>query len=288
MKLPLVDEIREARRLAEEAHLATMHLHRIDHALTSVDVMERQVRLRPTLEGRIPGDDVLEVLVDSWPQLSDLASHAPRPGEPVPQQLVTRRAQLELARQVLRPLAAEAQARGAELHQMQHDQRHSLEDPRYAADVAELAEIGAERDRLALEMTPLNNRLALVEPAQGLLDTFVARLDRSQLQGDREDPQGHLAWRAVHLARSFVESFHDVLERLHLEVPIPEAPEVPAHPSADAALCAAAWAEVERARAQLEELQTILGEEGANLRRTRDAQQQRHEELTQRILERMG
>lgn len=288
MKLPLVDEIREARRLAEEAHQAAMQLHRIESALTSIDVMEQQVRLRPTLEAPIPAQETVNELAERWPQLSDLASHGGRAGEPLLHQLAARRAQLELALQVLRPLAQEAHERAQRLHALQHEQRHLLEDARYTDDVVELSDLGLERDRLALELTPLNSRLTLIEPACGMLDSFVDRLSRQAIQGDEGDPHGIYAWRAVHLARTFVESFHTVLQHLELEIPVPEPPEIPLAPNADEEAIAGCWAEVERVRQVLTELRGILTREGEALRRERDTRQLRHEELTRLILERMG
>lgn len=288
MKLPLVDEIREARRSAEEAHLAAMHVHRVQAGLISIGVMEQQLQVRPDLPAKMPADEVIELLSESWPQLADLGSHTGRPSDSLLHQLSVRRSQLELAIQVLRPLAAASDARSRELHALQHEQRHLLEDGRFADQIVRLGELGTERDRLAVEMTPFDSRLAMVEPALGMLASFVDRLSRDETQGTREDPHGHLAWRAMHLARSFVESFHAVLDHLHLEVQVPELPEIPPAPSADPAEQQRSWAEVERVRAVLAELRAILGSQGAALRLERDARKQRHETLTRSILERMG
>lgn len=288
MKLPLVDEIREARRAAEESHLAAMHLHRVQAALTSIDVTEKQLHLRADLAARVPGDDVVDLLSEHWPQLADLASHGGRPADPLLHQLAARRGQLELALQVLRPLAADADGRARDLHALQHRQRHLLEDARYADDVVELGDLGLERDRLAVEMTPIDSRLAMVQPALGMLDIFVDKLSPEATRGDRPDPNGLLAWRAVHLAHSFVDSFQSVLAHLQLDVPVPEPPDLPSAPDPDPVAQERIWAEVERVRAVLAELRAILAQEGETLGRARDTRKQRHEELTRLILERMG
>lgn len=286
MKLPLVDEIREARRLAEESHLASMHVLRIESALTSIGVTEQQVRLRPDLPARVPGDEVIELLAEHWAQLSDLGSSAIRTTEPVLHQFAVRRAQLDLARQVLRPIANEGTDRGRRLHELQHAQRHALEDAEWSDDVAELSDYGLERDRLAVEMTPLDARLAMVDPARAMLDTFVAtlRVERDQ----PSDPAGHRAWRAAHLARTFVDSFQNVLRHLQLEVSVPDPPPVPAAPSADPAAQSLLWADVDQVRRLLGELGGILAREGQALRAERDAKKLRHEALTRIIVERMG
>lgn len=287
MKLPLVEEVRDARARAEESSRAAMQLHRIASALTSVHIVEQQVAQRPSLDVVPPGAELVEELAEAWPQLEDLAGSGPRTSEHMAQQLAGRRAQLQLARQVLRPIANDAQARSNALHALQLQQRELIDTPEFASEVAELAAMGQERDQLATEIGPINTRLAMVEPARGLLRTFVQRLrDEEREHGGAEDPGGVLAWRTAYVAHNLVDGLGEVLEQVQMDVPLPVAPDVPARP--DPADAERLWGEIASVRAVLGELSEALEAEGAKLDATRDDKQGRHDALTRQILERMG
>jgi hypothetical protein len=287
MKLPFVDEVRDARQATEESATAMGQVHKIGALLTSLDVIERQLGVRPDITADLPGADLIEEVAEGWSALADLTSSSPRPDEQLAMAIATRRSQLHLALQVLRPLADESTARGQALHAFQHQQRHALQAATYAGAVRELADLGGERDRLAATIQPLNQRLAMVDPALAVLRRFVDRLlEEHTTSGDLADPHGIRSWRAGQLATNLITGLGAVIAAVELDIPLPNPPELPEEPNPTRSK--GIWVEVHRVQGQLAELHAILEEEGSTLRADRDAQQERHEQVTRSILDRMG
>lgn len=286
MQLPLVEEIREARRRSQEAHDAHMHLGRVDNTLQMIGFVEAQLSAQPAFEEvPLPGDDLVEQLAERWPALTDLAAGGPRPGQTVTTRLQLRRGQLEAAQQQLRPLAQEAPRRAQQLSGLQHEQRHLLEDPRWGEAVAELTGWNAEREATMQRLQPLNVQLSALRPAAQVVASFRERLaEHAYIVEDGADAQQ--AWLAAVITRSLVESLNQAFATLEVGVTLPPSPEVPSEPAqADIArlreqVSVAADA-LDRVGSTLDERTAVIGADAAAL-------QERYEQLTRQIVDRMG
>jgi hypothetical protein len=289
LKLPFADEIREARAVAEEAARAMVDVARVEAAVASVGVYEHQLRLRPELPlDPFPGDQLVHELAERWPALADLASAIPRSSESSLSRLNGRRDQLEAARRELRPIAAEAEARGLRLHGLQHSQRHALESPRWNETVAELGLLGADRERLAGELRPLEQRLSALRPIRSVLTPLAQRVRGELANRSGEDPHGFTAWRSGHVARAILESLARIMAPVALELPLPPPPAVTDRPDADPEVREAIWWDVEGIADRLKELSDALDLEADALERRCGILAAQAEEIRSRILERTG
>ncbi len=289
MRLPFADEIRVARRAAEEASRAATDLVRIGSAQMSVGVFQGQLRFRPDLElDPLPGEPLVQALAESWPVLADLGSSTPRSAESTPLRLQVRGQQLESARQALRQLASEAHQLASELHELEHRQRHALEEPRWAAAAAELGRLIADRDEVMRDLRPTEQRAAMLRPMAAVVDPFLFRLREELAARDQPDPRGFVAWRAVTLARSILEALAAVLTPIHMEIPVPPPPPRPGEPDPDPEVRATLWWDVEGICDRLGELSETIASEATRLEEQRQQLAQRLDELTRGILERTG
>ncbi len=289
MKLPFVDEIRDARARADDARRAAGHLGRIDGCIQALGMLERHHQLHAELPDQpLPGEDLIQEIADSWPALADLPSATPRAGEPVSLRLQARRAQLEMARATLKFRSTEAAEHGRVLHELQHRQHDALEEPRWADATRELASLRTARDAVAAELQPIDHRVAVLRPVRGVVDPLAARL-RAEL-AHREDPdlQGLAPWRALHLARAILESVAGALPPSAGSVPLPPAPSLPAAPSRDPAVNATLWWDVEGVSERLDELTIALAEDATRLAADHQRLLARLDELDRSILERTG
>ncbi|MBT3218695.1 MAG: hypothetical protein HN348_06355 [Proteobacteria bacterium] len=285
-QLPLVEEIREARRLSEEAHQAQLHIARIDAGLQSIAIVAQQHASHPTIQPPCPAGELVAELADFWPQFKSLADAGPRPSHVYHLQLTKRRSQLELCRQVLAPLTHDAQQRAQVLAELQHRQRHELEDPKWAKAVAELGKMGQERDKLVKKLTPLQQRIALTSPAAEMLSAFIDRLDGELETKNGPDERGRQSWRAVSMAKSMLATLDSLLGQLQLEIALPKVPTIPAIP--DPVVNEQLWQEVIRTRRELADLNQIVGQEARTLILQADECTQRFEEITEWLKEQMG
>lgn len=285
-QLPLVEEIREARRLSEEAHQAQLHIARVDAGLQSIAIVAQQHASHPRIQPPCPAAELVVEIADVWPQFNSLADAGPRPDDSYTTQLAKRRSQLKLCQQMLSPLTHDAQRRAQVLAELQHRQRHELEAPKWAEEVARLGKMGQERDKLVRDLTPLKQRIALTNPAAEMLSAFVARLDGEIEAQDKPDDNGRQAWRAASMAKSIISTLATLLVRLQLEIAIPEPPTLPEKP--DPSANQQLWQEVIRTRRELADLHQIVGKEAKALIRQADECTRRFEELTNLLKERMG
>jgi len=282
MDLPLVDQVREARRLAEEARDAVAHSRSIQVALSYVDAAATSADAG--IDTEVPDDGLIAALSERWPQLADLAVAGPRPTQPLREQLRLRRLQFEAARQVLAPIVSDAARRGEAMAALQHEQHHLLEDPRYAEAVAELVALGAERDTVRAALTPLASRAPAFEICARVIGVFVDRLDWA-LENELPQP-GVTAYRAGLTCHAALEALPSVLAQYKLDYQAPSLIAVPDAP--DPAGAAELLAAVRRARDELHALrETFLAEHApvaAELKRV----QAQYDDLTQQIVDRMG
>ncbi|MBW2254089.1 MAG: hypothetical protein JRI25_05755 [Deltaproteobacteria bacterium] len=284
MDLPMVDEIRETRRIAMEATDAAVHLSRVRGILNTLAMLDRKLTAQPNAEFPLPGDDVVEELSERWTSLSDLTAAGPRPTQSIREQLRFRRQQMEAAQQLLAPLARRQNALAEELHELQHKQRDLMEDPKYAEAAADLAKLATERDQVARELQPLDQRVNTVASLQKLAVTFLGRIDDA-IATTGAHP-GIAAFRAAAVAGSLVEALQRVRDQLQVDVPVPSPLEVPAEP--DPAREEEMFAEVARLRAGLVEAIEALEADIMAHKDDMDALRERFDKVNQRLFDRMG
>ncbi len=285
MDLPLVEEIREARRLADEAQSAAIFQQRIHNALTAVAVVQRQLASLPSEAGvAIPADELIDALAEQWRQLSDLPAAGPRAMHSVAERLRMRRMQLEAADQLISPIARESEARSHHLAHLQQAQQQALADPKFASAVAELQRVGVERERTRVQLEPLKMKMQAIDPSTRVVRSFVEHLDQV-IASDMPIP-GAAAWRAGVVARDLAAAVDGLLHELHFEVSHPVPPTIPDAPSvedADATMAAAI-----QTRDALTELLAALEGEHAQLSVAMTSLQERYDGLTQQIVDRLG
>ncbi len=287
MKLPLADEIREIRRRVIDSQDATLHVARVRAALASLDVLERHAGQRPELGRDLPGEEALREVAERWPQLADLPSSDPSSGAPPAERLAARRAQLQLARQTLLPLANDIGTLSHEMQRLQHLQQHHLESPQYADLAREIAELSAERDRLSHQTQPLQQRQGVLDPTLRTLDNFLQRIDEAvAATRAEEDPRGLLAWRTAFLVDTLVRSLDSLLREVDLEVPFPEP--IGAGPEPDPQAAPALWSAIEHTRSVLGELSIALRTLCDEIDREVEVKVREAHRINALMLERMG
>jgi len=286
-RLPLAEEIREARDDHDESVTARRHLQRVATTLDAVTTVERQHAKSHRAEGHLPGEALVTELSETWPLLGDLPSAGPRATSPFPQQLQARRTQLNLGRQVLRPIAKQLGDRLEALHTLQQDQRRQLSDPGYARVLQEIQALNAEREAVIQEFQPLKQRLGIVEPTLTLLDNFIASLSADEKAGKAgSDPAGAVAWRTAYVARTFMESVEDVLNSVDFGVPVPEIAAIPTQP--DPQTADARWSQVAKALVDMAALRQAIDMRAKAMTATAAAAWERYEEISAKILELTG
>ncbi len=286
MNLPLVEEIREARRLAEEATDASMQLIGIGVALQTIAMIETQMARTADPGIPVPGDDVVDGLAERWPSLGDLPAMMPPPNAPYLARLQARRSQLDGARKVLKPVAEDQSAHAQRLARLQHEQRHILGAPQYAVEMAALSEVAKAREGLARDLEPMNRLIQTVTPAIGVILGFEARLGETLHASRSEDPGGHGVWRAAHIAYGLLQGLAATLNPLELGIRIPSVPPPPSEPDAASAevLHDRLAGTVQVVRALREDMER----EVARVRRESSELTETYERLTRKIVDRMG
>lgn len=230
MKLPFSDEIREAREAVARSQEALRVDQRLKAARTAMAIVTAQFARRLPVPPELPGDDLIEELAAAFPELADLPSVL-TPSASVDIRLLQRTQQIELAASMLAPLVEVAEADAERLHGLQHRQHHALEGPEWADAVAELAELGARRDEVALEMAPLRHQLALIGPVTEMLLGFCPQLEGElALAATTEDPNGVTAWRTAVMAHNQLVGLASVIAQLGLVVQLPVEPAIPDQP----------------------------------------------------------
>lgn len=286
MDLPLVEEIRKARRLSEESRDATVHLQKVNVALTSVGIIEAQLS-RGMVPDALPGEEILDELVDRWSQLADLHASDLSPRAPYTERLAARKRQLQQAWTELKPLMDQSEYRAHHLGHLQEEQRELLKDPRWAQATAELHALGVEREQYARAIGPLRQRLSLVGPASTVVRSFQQRIESELRQLEMiSDPTGLTAWRALAVTEGMITGVADTLQNLGLEIPVPEPPRLPADRSeleADTV-----HTEVQHALTEISKLLDALDGQRVVLEAEERQVSVQLDTLTQAIVDRMG
>ncbi|MFK7929067.1 MAG: hypothetical protein AB8H79_12815 [Myxococcota bacterium] len=140
--LPLRDEIREARKVAERAEKATWLLHRADAVLQEI-----AGRLQHPHAGTDtpPGEDIVEEAADGFVELRTLPDLSPSPGTDRLEALRARKTQLTMVQQTLASVAAQHNALSRAVHTLQRQQSEALKADKYEEVRAALAKHSDDR-----------------------------------------------------------------------------------------------------------------------------------------------
>jgi hypothetical protein len=182
MKLPLYEEVREARRLAEEADAATRLHHEAGPTLIALSVLGRRLEAGDRSDPELPGDALIEAAIERFPHLAPLRDIAPRPDARPTERLGARRQQLLALQQMLAPIASQQETRAHRIHQLQHQQHHYLLAPEFAELRAGIEARNEERHQLQLKLGDLRNRASALGPIQHDLEQYLP--DEADLLAD--------------------------------------------------------------------------------------------------------
>lgn len=182
MKLPLSDEVRKARRLAEEAADATGFHLEAGGLLTTLSVLRQTVELGADLERDLPGSELIEKALARFPFLEPVRNAEPEPSAGDLERLTGRIQQIRALQTMLTPYASAQEERSAALHELQHRQHHELIKPEFAEIHEQIHERGEIRKREHLRIADLRHRLATLSPINATLQrfapAFVSELER--------------------------------------------------------------------------------------------------------------
>lgn len=285
--LPLYEEIAQARRLAEEANAATLALRHLASVSQSLSILQSTSQTKTGWSAPLPGEDLIRELSEAWPALAGLRQSDPSSLSTFSAQLAGREAQLGLAKQVLEAIAGELAVRNNTLARLQAEQQVRLADPIWADEVDRLGEIGIDRDRAARELAPLNQRLAMVEPAMTVLRSFLTAIRNEVEKGtEREDVSAVHAWRTATIAQRLLDALESLVAHVRLEIPFPDPLDIDPSPIAERRLHY--WREVGRVSSELTALLKVLRSEGGKLRSDATRLNSEYEALTKQILDQMG
>lgn len=262
-QLPLADEIREARRLCDEAQAAHAHLLRLQALMTSLRLLESDAVRDPDLAVDVPGDDVLDSLRETWPQLRDLREP---PTHNTLELIRSRKLVAQSASHLLQPFHADSNARHAALHHLQQQQQLQVQGPEHAELVAEVRRLQARRETVEAELRFSRQRLETLDPLCALVRRVLQ--DTERLAGEAEGPGVLEA--VIQVVAMQLDALRSYFQAQGLSVRLPAAP------TSREDLAAIA----DRLRRMLDE----LGEEEGPLRARIDALDTEYRALTEKVL----
>ncbi len=282
-ELPLVNEIRDARRRIEEASPAGDHLQLVESSRMALSILERHHQRQPDLDfGTLPGDDILPPIAERWTHLADMAL-VDQTGD-INQRLLARRSQLDGLADALRPLSKDERLYSSQLHELRHEQHELLKSPKYAEQMAEVARIAGLRDELYAELAPKQGRLAGVAPSRHMIETFqqqLAWIDTAVL-----DERGVTGWRAATIASSLLEVVQSCLAETGFSLPVPSPGVLPETPDPKQAEYWLQWTKDQRTEIML--LGEALNGQSMALQAEVDALDEQMRQLNQRLVEYLG
>ena len=280
-RLPLYDEVREARARSVEANAAAAHLREVEGTTVSIGLLLAQANRHSELENEVPGDELVVALAERWPALSDLASEGPRSTQTYAQRLLARDAQLYAARRTLAPLASEAEHLHHELHHAVNHQAIAMERDGLTEAIAELGAINEQRVAVSQELVSVSTRASRLQPAFSMLDTFVDKLvKQTEKAADGSVLQATLA---LHLAASLARTTQLAFDELDLDANLPTAPETPSEIDIDEAM-----REAKRVTVQFVELRELVTKLYADLTAQEQELRSKSDALARSIIERTG
>jgi len=282
--LPLVEEIRSARAECDEAHVAMGFASQVDAALMSISVLRDQLAYKPDIQVVIPGAALLESVATAFDALAHLTAEQPAADLDFPRRLAVRQGKLEVARSFLKPIANDGQRRAGVLHGLQHDQRHRLEAPQWSQEVTHLGALGQERTELAAALAPVDQQVAMLQPARDVLASWTDRLAEAASAVGSDDRVN--AWKAAQMAAGLIRGLGTLVAQANLEIELPPVPDLPARP--DEALHADLIASVNQALQQLADLASILDAHHRDVAAEQTRLRTRHDAVIAEIVEHMG
>lgn len=284
MQLPLVAQIREARRLAEEANAAYRDFNMLGSTLTTIDLLELRLARIPAMQTDVPGLAHVAEVAARWPELAWMISQIPGENTAYGVALQRQRALVEAARAHLKELADTSEERNHRLAHLQEDQQEALAAPQYADAVEELRAIGAEREVVAHAIGPVRQRHSLVEPVRQVTERLRGELARevATLAGE-DDSRGIYRARAVHMMETVLDALTSMMSQQNLQIRVPQMPALGADAPRQAILSAASAVD-----AELHEILVDFSTLGERLAREESEVSARLERLTQALLERLG
>ena len=282
-ELPLVSEIRDARRRLDEVTPARDHLQLVESARMALAILERHHQKQPDLDfGTLPGDDILLPVAERWTHLADMAQVDPTGS--ITQRMLARRIQLDGLADALRPLEKDQRLYGSQLHELRHEQHNELKDPKYAEQMAEVARIAGLRDELYAEINPKQGRLAGVAPSRHMIETFqqqLAWIDTAVL-----DEHGVTGWRAAMVASSLLEVVQSCLAETGFALPVPSPGKLPDAPDPEQAEYWLEWTKDQRT--EIRHLGEALNGQAIALQAEVDAINEKMRQLNQRLVDYLG
>jgi hypothetical protein len=280
MEVPLLQEIREARSLSEQASAAQSDLTQIGSVLQSLQVVALQSRARPHLQLDLPGSELVLDLRARWPYPDEDSSLS------FDARLDQRSANLRGLTQILQPMANVAVTCAQRLANLQHRQQHLLAAPEFSELVAKMQAVGREREALQSSMLPIQQQESRIKPAAATVATLLVDLTSQLSRRDEPDPRGLVAFRAVHVAAGIVGALRAAVVGLTLEIRLPDLLLVPVQP--DPERCADHWATLNELREELQQLQSILDQRRDEAVRTAEQARTRYESVLEQIKKVLG
>lgn len=226
--LPNASQVREARRLANEADKAALLVGRCAAVVTSLNVLARQAEAG-TIEGfEIPGQEIIDDAIETFPTLANLRDIDPDTREDLQVGLRKRRQQLASLEQLLAPVVAQQIARAREIHHLQHEQAQLLQQPEWDELRADLAERHALHQAAMGRIPPLQLRRNTALPAARATEQLLP-----QVAEELADPAHQHIGR--HRLVSLLQGLESICSGSGLQVDVPS-PEWAANDGPDAVL----------------------------------------------------
>ena len=127
----------------------------------------------------------------------------------------------------LRGLAADQESSAMTLHSLQHQQQHALAGHENEALVQELRSLGEERTRIQVELVPIDQQVAVLDPMLSRLNALLGDESQRALARVKDAPEE--GPRLLALLTTFLVSVGAVLEASGIEADLPEPPEDDSH-----------------------------------------------------------
>ena len=213
LTLPFVAEVRAARKRADRAVRASVLLHRALALETSMGLVGKG------------NTSVPEQVVALFEEVHGLCPEAPHPSRREDHDSMS--GSLRAVVSSLRDLAADQEASAMALHGLQHQQQHALVELGDEAMVQEMRDLGQERTRIQVELVPLDQQVAVLEPTLARLQTLLGDESGQALQAAEESPLA--GSRLLARLTTFLTSVGQVMDASGIEVDMPQVPSDPSH-----------------------------------------------------------
>jgi hypothetical protein len=211
LTLPFVAEVRAARKRANRAVQASVLLQRALALETSM-----------TLVGKA-NTSVPEQVKALFQQVHMLCPEASDPSNGREEQdQASMSGSLRRVVSSLREWAADQEASALALHGLQHQQQHALVELGDEAIVQEMRDLGEERTRIQVELVPLDQQVAVMEPTLARLHILLG--DESGRELQQTEVSALAGPRLLARLTVFLTSVGQVMEASGIEADLPVVP----------------------------------------------------------------